>query len=54
MTPFEHETVVPLHSEPLPTPTTLMGLHVSPMRPLMSLASTPMALRMAAAAEESA
>lgn len=54
MTPFEQDTVVPLHSEPEPTPTTLMGLQVSPMSPLTSLASMPMALRIAAAAAEEA
>ena len=54
MTPSVQETVVPLHSEPEPTPTTLMGLQVRPMRAVTSWTATPMALRMAAAAEESA
>lgn len=46
-TPLEQETVLPEHADPEPTPTTEMGLQVRPIRPLMSLASIPRALRMA-------
>lgn len=45
---------MPLHSEPEPTPTTLMGLQVRPTRALTSLASMPMAFKMAAPAAEPA
>ena len=36
MTPPEQETVCPEHSEPEPTPTTLMGLQVNPSRTFKS------------------
>lgn len=51
-TPSVQDTVVPLHSEPEPTPTTEIGLQVKPRRTLRSLMSMPIALRMAAPAAE--
>ena len=46
-TPLVQETVVPLHSEPDPTPTTLMGLQVNPRRTFKSERSTPRTPRIA-------
>ena len=50
--PLEQETVVPLHSLPEPTPTTLMGLQVRPRRTFRSERLTPIALSRAAPAAE--
>ena len=41
MTPLEQDTVVPLHSEPDPTPTTLMGLQSRPRRTLVFWSTMP-------------
>ena len=38
---LEQDTVVPLHSEPEPTPTTLMGLQSRPSPTLRSWRTTP-------------
>lgn len=40
-TPSVQETVLPLHSEPEPTPTTLMGLQSSPRRTSTPETATP-------------
>ena len=40
-TPLEHDTVVPLHAEPVPTPMTLIGLQVRPSSTLRSLRLMP-------------
>lgn len=47
ITPFEQETVLVEHSEPEPTPTTEMGLQVSPSRTFKSLRLMPRLLRIA-------
>lgn len=52
MTPLEQLTVVPLHSEPDPTPTTLMGLQSRPSGTLTSCSTTPSRPRRAAPAAE--
>ena len=44
---LEQETVVPLHSEPEPTPTTEMGLQVNPTKALTSCRTTPRSPRIA-------
>ena len=51
-TPLEQETVVPLHSEPDPTPMTLMGLQVRPRSTSRLERLTPMLFRMAVPAAE--
>lgn len=48
MTPFEQFTVVPLHSEPETTPTTLIGLQSSAINAFTSCRTTPSSPRRAA------